>query len=402
MAPFFLFFLLLTTMAPGSDPGQRGVVNMPAPSGPFAVGRTTYDWTDPARPETLAKGPKTAREILVDVWYPAAPVKPGTATEAYLPGAEKIDKSEFAQAEKRNWGSVWRRIAGGGVHIHAYENAAIAPGDARFPVIIFSPAISGEACAYTHQIEELASRGYVVASVHHTYEVTVTLFPDGRMIPFSQENFRRYDNSQTAEEARAWEHERIEVWAGDIGFTLDQLLKLDKAPFRGRLDRERVAVVGHSFGGIAAARACELDSRFKACVNQDGIGIDGPIMRFQGGHMPAQPYLFLRSMSGPGTDTSNKDGREQAAQIAKELADCRGSTTEVRIGTAGFRHSSYTDIPWLQAEGDARDTARALQALAVIEGYTLAFLDKNLKGAKDTLLDRPPRTREVRVSRWHQ
>ena len=42
-------------------------------------------------------------------------------------------------------------------------------------------------------------------------------------------------------------------------------------PFAGHLDLDHVGAFGHSFGGIAAAHACQIDRRIKACLNEDGV-----------------------------------------------------------------------------------------------------------------------------------
>src|SRR5579859_307188 len=60
-------------------------VTLPAPTGPYQVGRVTYDWTDDARPDPLAPRPGRARELSVWMWYPAPPDAKGTRT-AYAPG----------------------------------------------------------------------------------------------------------------------------------------------------------------------------------------------------------------------------------------------------------------------------------------------------------------------------
>jgi acetyl esterase/lipase len=38
----------------------------------------------------------------------------------------------------------------------------------------------------------------------------------------------------------------------------------------GRVDLKRAAAMGHSAGAEFAARACQLDARFKACIDLDG------------------------------------------------------------------------------------------------------------------------------------
>ena len=47
-------------------------VLLPAPTGPYAVGRVGYDWVDETRAESLRNGADTRRELAVWIWYPAA------------------------------------------------------------------------------------------------------------------------------------------------------------------------------------------------------------------------------------------------------------------------------------------------------------------------------------------
>src|SRR5262249_36146175 len=59
--------------------------SLPQPTGPFAVGRTVYDWVDEAAVDALAPGAGAKRELLVWAWYPASA---GSApVDDYLPAA---------------------------------------------------------------------------------------------------------------------------------------------------------------------------------------------------------------------------------------------------------------------------------------------------------------------------
>src|SRR5258708_37297836 len=63
---------------------RRSAITLPAPTGAFAVGRATYDWTDDANVDALAHVAGTKRELLVWIWYPA-PDGESDATDEYLP-----------------------------------------------------------------------------------------------------------------------------------------------------------------------------------------------------------------------------------------------------------------------------------------------------------------------------
>lgn len=46
-------------------------ITLPTPTGPFAVGRAIYAWTDDGTPDTLAPVAGSRRELVVWIWYPA-------------------------------------------------------------------------------------------------------------------------------------------------------------------------------------------------------------------------------------------------------------------------------------------------------------------------------------------
>jgi dienelactone hydrolase len=64
----------------------------------------------------------------------------------------------------------------------AHEFAPVLPG--TYPVILFSPPLRSPRWSYTSMAEELASHGYVVIAVDHTYESPLVQFP-GRQIEAS-------------------------------------------------------------------------------------------------------------------------------------------------------------------------------------------------------------------------
>src|SRR6266404_2393046 len=68
---------------------RRTEITLPPPTGPFAVGRAIYDWTDDAKQDTLAPVPGTKRELLVWIWYPSAAGQ-AVAVDDYVPAQMRV------------------------------------------------------------------------------------------------------------------------------------------------------------------------------------------------------------------------------------------------------------------------------------------------------------------------
>ena len=122
--------------------------------GPHPIGVRTIEITNPgqvdilkidpqqAKPETL---PVYDRSLTVEVWYPAAADATGdTVLKAYL----RDGKTE--------------------VELQGRAMRDAAPAADRFPLIIVSHGYPGNRFLLSHLAENLASKGYGVASIDHT------------------------------------------------------------------------------------------------------------------------------------------------------------------------------------------------------------------------------------------
>jgi dienelactone hydrolase len=144
------------------------------------------------------------------------------------------------------------------------------PGGAKFPVLIFSPGGQAPVLIYQILLEELASRGYVVFGLEHGTDSALIIRPDRSMITYV--NRRPSDSLPTVAYLQTVRDEAARR-SVDIVFSLSRIALLARQPgstFRGRIDLSRIGVFGHSAGGQAAVRACQLDGRLRACLNLDG------------------------------------------------------------------------------------------------------------------------------------
>jgi len=120
---------------------RRTETALPAPTGPFAVSRAIYDWTDPATPDKLAPVPGTKRELLVWIWYPST-TGPSAAPDDYLPVPMRATSGPSGLFKL-----VTRDISK--VHGHSTRNGDIAPQQPSYPVLIMRAGASAEVLSYS-------------------------------------------------------------------------------------------------------------------------------------------------------------------------------------------------------------------------------------------------------------
>jgi dienelactone hydrolase len=327
-------------------------LTLPAPTGAHPVGTVSLHLAD--------------RDTMASVWYPAAPGARRYPRAPWMPAAP-------LRALLRD--NDFDPDVAAGPLTSGRDGAAALPG--RHPVILFSHGANGHRSEATVVAQELASHGYVVATVDHPHDAYVE-FPDGRLaVP---------DDEATT----PWTH------ADDVLFVLDRLEKIAAgrnpghlplpAGLAAALDLRHVGVYGFSKGATAAALAMNVDRRVRA-----GLSLDGPMESQPRPAALDRPFMLMTA------DFNRVD--EPAVEEFWQLL--RGWRLNVRA--SGGRHGAYCDhqpliaqlgrlagLPDKELEGwiGTLDPARATR---IQQAYPLAFFDRHLRGARARLLDGPSR-----------
>jgi predicted dienelactone hydrolase len=240
-----------------------------APTGKYLVGTAQFYLKDDSRTEIYTDDPNGKRELMMQIWYPAKSVA-GAQPMRWL---DRLDIAGPIIARRLNLPSFVLSHADQ-TDTQSYINAPIADDIAQFPIIVYSHGWTGFRTINLDQSQELASHGYVVIALDHSYAAMITVFPDGRVAALKPEILP--PNNSPDFNARFMR--LVNVFADDVQFALDQLtltnngqpnaqLKADW--LKGRLDMGRIGLMGHSTGGAAIVRVCILDARCKAGFGQD-------------------------------------------------------------------------------------------------------------------------------------
>lgn len=364
-----VILVALATVLPALLPVPR----IPTPSGPYQIGTSIYEITDTARTE-IYSGSDEPRRFMVQVWYPAdvgesserAPWM--TNAEIYAPAiATYIDLPSFFLDHLEL------------VDIPAYKDAPVAVRDGGFPVILFSHGWNGFNAQNTGQALELASHGFVVIGIQHTYGAVITVFPDDTVAPNNPRALPEDANDPNYEEvARVL----VDQWAGDMAETLDvfSVLVTDiRGHWWGRLDLNHVGVYGHSTGGGAAIQFCGTDLRCKAVLGMD------PFMRPVSAEViengVSQPSFFMFSQSW--SDLTDSKNNSLFNQFHPNTSDSRGV-----ISIDGTKHYDFSDLPLLSPiapQLGLKGPLNGARVTEIVNVYLLDFFEMTLKGEPSDL-----------------
>ncbi|MFI7049644.1 alpha/beta hydrolase [Streptosporangium sandarakinum] len=344
-----------------------GAPYLPRPTGPHPVGTTSLHLRDLSRPDPWVPGVK-ARELMVSLWYPAkspggrrAPYMTPKESELVLKGTGMTGVPADALSRTRT---------------NAFRDASPAGRRRGLPLVVLSPGFTWPRSSLTALAEELASRGYVVAGIDHTYETFATTFPDGRVTTCAACELETDDFGGKAVKSRA----------ADTSFVLAELVG-PRSKWRGGalIDPSRIAMAGQSLGGASVAETMLKDPRVRAGINMDGqmfapIPVSGL----------ARPFMFL-GVRGPHSPGSGEDPTWDR--------DWRHLTGWKRwLVVTGAVHASFTDYDLLarQIGVDLGGTLSGPRTVEITRGYVRAFFDLHLREKPQALLRKPsPRHPEV-------
>ena len=387
----------ITTSAQAASAAAASA-GLPTPSGPYSIGRQGYDLTDRSRADPFSLREDGHRKLMVYIWYPVQHTK-GQSTGEYVPRAHQLDNNADAKAAARNeFGPRWPLIVSGSITSHAIANALPVDHAGKFPVILFSHGISDTTFSYTAQIEDFVSHGYVVVAIEHTDAAGVVLFPDNQIRLYHAVPAPSPVPKDPLQAMIASAQTGAQIGAEDVRFVLNELAE-GTIPVAQVMDLNRVAAVGHSYGGTLTARACQLDSRIKACISEDGeVNPVGVYFDYPDQASFQQPFLFLEIDWRPTDDMlarmheSRSQWEQYMAHERQQLNTCKPGSYHVLLQGEGMTHASFSDGLLLSAIPGSPEASTALDNLLLTATVERSFLDKVLKREPVPLLDLAAKT----------
>ncbi len=304
-------------------------IALPKPGGAYSVGTLTYFWSDDGRTFEYSKHKGDMRSIAVQVWYPAE--KDSSAQRApYAAGNANYDM----------------------VKTHSFLYAPFAKNISEAPLILIIPGRGMERFAYTSIIEEMASHGFVVASIDMP-ELGYMILPDGKEIKTAK-RFAPPPGLMAGpyENVDAFYEEAVKLGIQDIEFALKKIAALNtndpSGRFTGKINMEEIGVFGHSLGGRIAGELAAGNNKIAAFAAMEGI--------------PPRDVRFEGKINIPSMMLCSTGTWYYAEKNYKDFIDNRKAAVHM-LELVDFGHNSLTDGPILfpRSYKYAIDPFRALE-----------------------------------------
>ena len=301
---------------------------------------------------------------------------------------------------------------------NSYTDAPLAPGVADLPVVFYSHGYTSFLGQNTVLMEHLASHGYVVFSIQHTYDSASTAFLNGDVADMDaalgktteearsarplleeamtgatldarlegalayQENLTRVGDRVVAKSTPTWVADRLFVHN-----TLQTAPPASVAEIAAASNFSRVGEIGMSMGGAISGEICMIDPRCAAGVNLDGSNlpftafdadVPAPFLMF---HSDLRTNYRLTKKTPPvGTPRSfNEFSYERIASAGARNDVYRVQLKDVQhLGLSNFTHFMISPF---------RDSILGGGPERIIIGaqndFVLGFLDKHLRSASN-------------------
>lgn len=372
---------------------------LPTPTGPYAVGTSIFHMVDESRTDDASPIAGAKRELVVQLWYPA------------VPGHGKV--APYRRREETTLESSYQAV----LPTHSRMDAPVMRDAAPYPVLLFSPAWNGRRTQNTFLTEELASHGYVVAAIDHTFNSQPVAFPDGRVVWATPVPAIVTMIDTTPDEVEAVGNHEADKEALDNRFVLDQLAKLNReqgSRWYGVMDTNNAGAFGHSLGGAVAVETWATDSRVRAAVNMDGwqFGTEAVKAIRAVDNSPSKtantcPLLYLyesldNSFNAPPSNPA--PGKTHWSPAEVEAAVSAWDVIHVSrllqqygghaLVLQGSIHPTFIDKPLTSpiSRLSGRSDINTRRAHLIIRDYVVQFFDQALKGKPSPLLGSDAKT----------
>jgi len=255
-------------------------------------------------------------------------------------------------------------------------NAKLYRQPEPYPLLVFSHGYGGGGIGSVFFTEALAARGWIVAAPDHNDRYSAVRIRGGQNKHFDRRGFRRHArliSSSTPEDRAAYLY-RLD----EIKLVFDRILRSER--FGEFIDKDKIAVGGHSFGGFTALGLCgtigaRRDNRIKG-VLLFSTGAGGYLYKEKELARVKIPSMYFLGQRERRQKRGTKTMAELADKVYRNLAP-----PKYFLEVKGANHFSFNNR--FTTRRGTRYLSGTEAQFEVIRRYSVAFLEKHVAGKQD-------------------
>jgi len=245
-----------------------------------------------------------------------------------------------------------------------------------YPLLVFSHGYGGSGLGSVFFTEPLAALGWIVVAPDHHDRHTAVRIRSGGMADYDSLGLLRH--AQEITRSGPNDREAYLYRLDEMKLVLDRILESE--PFGKLIDRNKITVGGHSFGGFTALGLCgtieeRRDDRIKA-VLLFSTGAGGYLFReseLAAVKVPSMYFLGER-------EKDQKRGSQTMAELADKIYR-NLPPPKYLLEIRGANHFSFNNC--FNNRAAHLSLCGAEEQFGVIRRYSIAFLEKHGAGKKD-------------------
>lgn len=315
-----------------------------------------------------------------------------------------IDKSRL---EARETDGSNREIP---IHFYYPESGA-----ANCPLVLFAHGSFGYYQSNSSMYFELASNGYVVASIDHPYYAFFTKDTNGKLIivdfdfvqtavnmqfsndySMSEEDYnttREWMNLRTTDENFVLDTIKGAKNSGSLGdawYTKSEKIESEILNVLKMTDTENIGVTGHSIGGAAAVQLGRERSDVRAVIDIDGTML-GEEIAYNNGDIEYNPEPYpvpVLSLDNDATHWPSYAGEGGKPYVNAYMLDNALDAREAHFD--GTEHMDFTDLPLFApplAKMLGKGEVKSSEFIPKLNSIILNFFDYYLKGEGTPIIE---------------
>jgi hypothetical protein len=352
---------------------------LPKPTGPYSV--AVSEWQIKTnRDEVYTLQPGDKRQLHIKIWYPTdnwqTLNKGNYKPTPQLANYTSTNMAEVHATRISQFGPIsflkqplMKSLAA--LKLDAYAGSSVSHHKDKYPILLFSHGHRAHIDYSNTTLQDLASHGYIVIGVNHSYEVPHSVLPDGTELirtdvtlsneystsltnknQFQQTLTHNYQvinkivdtgsfNSEQDKFANAFQKiiDTPQGFSRDLPIRVDDffsVLKFLQMPENKEsslikaMDFNKLAALGMSFGGPTATEFCRLYEHCMAMAN-----IDGTTWGTKWQQVQDVPMLWIAST------------KSEANRLDRPYLMQRWQAPHSQVLIPDVRHQGFTDIAFL-------------------------------------------------------